>query len=405
MTDKQLSVALVLNNSETMANIGPKLAGLPGLRVEERQATMAELNGAAAKLSGEMDIIIFRTDTANEEDIAAIKELTSAGESAAKIVAVGSDTMTLADTRRLISAGVADVLPDSASPDEMREAVMACLSPKPEVVATVTPIREPGKVITVTPVRGGAGSTTIAVNLADRLQMGNQRRRKENPTRVVLVDFDIQFGTVAAFLDVDPCECLFQLAMDGNEPDGLFVEQSIATLPSGLSVITAPEGLAPLDSLKPLQIEKLIDILRDRFDYVVVDAPRALVGWLSPLFKATDQMLMVTDSSVPSIRQARRLIDFYTEDNLNLNIEIVINHEAEPTFRRRHHFEASKVLERPFRHWIPEDPVAAREALDRGVPLSAAAKRSKLSKSLGRLERAIVASLREGAPHENKSKS
>ena len=66
MTDKQLSVALVLNNSETMANIGPKLAGLPGLRVEERQVTMAELNGAAAKLSGEMDIIIFR-DSSNTE--------------------------------------------------------------------------------------------------------------------------------------------------------------------------------------------------------------------------------------------------------------------------------------------------------------------------------------------------
>ena len=60
------------------------------------------------------------------------------------------------------------------------------------------------------------------------------------------------------------------------------------------------------EALKPEHVESLISILKERFDYVVLDLPRALVDWLAPLLDATDRMLLVTDSAVPSIRQARR---------------------------------------------------------------------------------------------------
>ncbi len=96
---------------------------------------------------------------------------------------------------------------------------------------------------------------------------------------------------------------------------------------------------------------------------------------------------------MPSIRQARRLIDFYTEENLDLNVEIVINNEKKPVIKARHHIEASRILERPFVHWLPEDPKAAREATDRGQPLSMAAKRSALAKSIIKLGRATVVEL------------
>ncbi len=179
------------------------------------------------------------------------------------------------------------------------------------------------------------------------------------------------------------------------------VEQSLTVMDSGLHVLAAPEKFAPLEAITPEQISGLIEVLKQRFDYIVFDLPRTLVDWLAPLLEATDRMLMVTDSAVPSIRQARRLIDFYTEDKLDMKIDVIINHEKKPMVQKRHHTEASKLLDRPFQHWIPEDPSAAREALDRGVPLATVARRSALTKSIGRLGQATIAALESDASESN----
>jgi pilus assembly protein CpaE len=107
-------------------------------------------------------------------------------------------------------------------------------------------------------------------------------------------------------------------------------------------------------------------------------------------------MYLVTDSSVPSIRQARRLIDFYTEDNLNLKIDIVIGQEKRPVVKGKHHTEAAKVLERSFEHWLPFDPRAARESVDQGKPLSQVAGRSPLTRAIARLGKDTISALAAG---------
>ena len=225
------------------------------------------------------------------------------------------------------------------------------------------------------------------MNLADQL-LARKGRMKPVPTNsVVIVDLDLQFGAVGSFLDVEPSPALYQMAMDGTEPDATFLEQSVFETESGLSVLSAPAGFAPLDSLRQSQIKALIQNLRTKYDYVVLDLPRALVDWVSPVLEYSDRLYLVTDTTVPSIQQARRLIDFYTEDNLGLQIEIVINHEKKPLVSGRHHTEASKVLERKFRYWLPDDKKAACQAVDCGKPLSQSAARSSLAKAITKIAR------------------
>ena len=96
-------------------------------------------------------------------------------------------------------------------------------------------------------------------------------------------------------------------------------------------------------------------------------------------------MMIVTDVAVSSVRHCRRLIDFFTADNIALPVQVVINHESKPFFASALHREAARVLERPLEHWLPHDPKAAHNAADRGQPLSAVAARSSLAKAIGRL--------------------
>jgi pilus assembly protein CpaE len=74
-----------------------------------------------------------------------------------------------------------------------------------------------------------------------------------------------------------------------------------------------------------------------------------------------------------------------------------MSQEQKPLIRSSHHVEASKLLERPFRHWIPFDPRAARKAADRGTPLSAVGS-SPLSKSISALGRDTLAELARNVP-------
>ena len=134
----------------------------------------------------------------------------------------------------------------------------------------------------------------------------------------------------------------------------------------------------------------ILDVLKAEFDFIIVDMPRALVDWVTPILERSDRLYLVSDTSVPSIRQARRLIDFFSKENLALSIELLINHESKPFFLSQHHKEAAKVLERDFKHWLPDDPKTARTAVDCGKPISAISPRSKLSKAFKTLAKDVI---------------
>ena len=159
-----------------------------------------------------------------------------------------------------------------------------------------------------------------------------------------------------------------------------FMALIAATLPPGRALANPfreitwedliPKGVPYGEIIGPGQIDAVIGQLQREYDFVVVDLPRTLVEWVAPVVSRCSRLMMVTDTTVPAIRQARRLIDFYSEDRFDLPVEVVVNHEKKPVISQRLHAEASKVLERPLKHWLPNDPKHTRAALDQGVLLS-----------------------------------
>lgn len=397
MNKETKSIVLISKDPNPLPEIGAALNADQHYTYEECSGTLTEMNGRASVLADKHDLILFQTETNAENDVAAIQRLREKNGEKAVILALSGAQTTLADAQLLTRAGVDGVLSDTISPDELEAEISKRLEPKIQLPALMPEEGTFGKVITIAQARGGIGATMLAVNFADHL-LGKVRRNQEPDCKVALIDLDLQFGAVSSFLDAKPNDALYQLAMDGTEPDATFLSQSMEHFPNGLSVLAAPSKLAPLDALKPEQVSKLLHALQHEYDYVVVDLPHALVEWLTPVLSATDRMLMVVDSTVPAIQKARQLIDFYTEDNLTLQIDLVVNHEKKPLIKGRHHTEAAKALERPLRHWLPPHPKAAREAVDRGVPLSKAARSSSLNKAVKRMVTTIKAELAQ-APH------
>jgi pilus assembly protein CpaE len=356
---------------------------------QEADTAIPGIGDDLIEMAREKGVIVFRAKTLGEAEIASVADTRERIGPDAPLIAITGANTSLTDARKLTRAGVSEVVPDTITAEEFGD-LLNDLTRAP--VRAVGGQRR-GGLIAVTRSRGGVGATTVAVNLADALLERRGHFKKTSRNTVALVDFDLQLGDVASFLDVEPNDALYELAVTGKTPDETYVRHALTTLPSGLSVLTAPTRFAPLDALTPEQVSAIVEILRRTHDYVVLDLPSGLSRWMDPIIEHADQALMVTDCAVPSIRQARRLIDFFSETNPALKIEVVVNHEAKPVLLRRHQAAAEKVLDRKFRHWVPDDPPAAREALDRGVPLSETSPRSRLSKAIARLARDLTTAI------------
>ena len=390
MTTRRKSILVISPNTAIAETIGNALASDLGVRVVAQTSTLAQMNGSAVKMIAEHDIVLFETSPDDESDLRAIRLLAAAKPSGTTLVALADGNISLAQARALNSAGVDEVLPipvlGGAFADQMSRLNRAT---GPSRLGHA----DAGRIIAVAQARGGIGSTTVAVNLADQLVGGGGFLHREKPHAVALLDFDLQFGSVGSFLDLGEQETLLQLALDGTIPDHNFLSQSMVKMPNGLSVLAAPSKFAPLDSLRSEQVAAILDTLRQSHDFIVVDLPRALIGWIEPIIQRADELIIVTDISVSSVRHCRRLIDFFTADNVALPVEIVVNHERRPMFQSAMHREAAKVLRCKLNHWLPHDPRAASAAAGRGKPLSAVAPRSSLGKAMTRLAKTTMAAL------------
>ncbi|MEZ5733903.1 MAG: AAA family ATPase [Paracoccaceae bacterium] len=398
MTARPKSVLVISQDEGISATVAAALGGNSDVVVEAQTSTLAQMNGRAVKMMSEHDVVLFQTDPSDDADIDAIRALAGNRRSGSVLIALASGDISLSQARALNRAGVDDVLPIATIETDI-VGQLAALTQKAH--QSHSGRSRAGRIIAVTQARGGAGSSTVAVNLADQLAGKAARRGKKGGDAVALVDLDLQFGTVGTMLDLGEQDALLQLALNGTIPDETFLSQSMTVMPNGLSVLASPSKFAPLDSLQPTQVAAILDTLRGSNDYIVLDLPRALVGWIEPIVERADELMVVTDISVSSIRHCRRLIDFFTTDNGALPIEVIVNHEKRPWFQSRMHKEASKALDRKLNHWLPHDPRAAAAAADSGKTLLRTAPRSPLSKAISRLAKSTKAGFETQSQHKH----
>ena len=397
MTKDQTSLLLIATDEELNDTVGKALAGQSDIAFSTEPSRISDLNGKGVRLAAHHDILVFEIDPDEEAEMEALDTLSRVNNSNGLVLSVTKEDLPLSKVRALSKHGVDDVLPLNALHDELSEQVNLWRQRRDaQLPAVWTGYRELGKVITVAQARGGIGSTTIAVNLADELAGPRKFGKRVDPKKVVIADFDFQFGTVCDQLDGDTHDGLLQMAMDGTVPTAADVREYLVEMPNGISALPAPPRFGPLDALRPDQVEAVVTELRNNFDYVVVDLPRALVPWIDPVLDFTDRLVLVTDVTVPSIRAAKKLSDFFLTDHPTLKFDIVVNHEKKPRFLSAKHKAAIKLMERRFDHWIPDNSRTAREALDRGKPIAEVAPRSDISKAIRLLAQDTIKSTQNG---------
>lgn len=351
-----------------------------GVSTQSRQASLGDLVADATfDLSG-IDVIMFEIAQGNDGELAALRSLREQGAGRVKFLGVTSETLSLAVAKQLMDAGVDEVMPLRIGRPELADATQIA----PELDAATTrrgrDLRN-GVIVAATQTRGGIGTTSFVLNLATMLTE-RSRKDKSEPLRVAVVDLDFQNGVLAASLDLQDNGAVLNFLKAQDLADVDTIGRMMQPFRDRFDVLPAPTELAPFEAMTPEMMASLLDELRQDYDFVILDLPRAITHWMNAVLSRADQMYILTDVSVHSVRQARRLKDAFGDDHVSLPIEAVVSMQKKPLITPESVREAEKFLDQKLRYWVAPDDRTSRRAADKGEPQALTQRKSPTVRSM-----------------------
>lgn len=197
--------------------------------------------------------------------------------------------------RELMRRGVSEYLVAPIDPVQMIRSI-ATLFADPEAPFT-------GKSLAVTGVKGGVGASTIAHNLAWALS----ERCKVNAT---LVDLDLNFGTTGLDFNQDTQATIADALMSPDRFDDAVMGRLISKATDRLSLFTAPATLDRTYNLDPETYVRVLDQVRSSVPFMVLDLPHIWSDWFKSTVIQSDELIVVAQPDLASLRNGKNLIDF-----------------------------------------------------------------------------------------------
>ncbi len=145
---------------------------------------------------------------------------------------------------------------------------------------------ETDKVVLVTSTTSGEGKSFISVNIAASMAVMGKR--------TLLIGMDIRKPRLAEYLDVKPKRGLTQYLADSSVSVEDIISQN-AVMPNLDLIVAGPTPPNPAEMLASERVDRLFDLLRRRYSYIIIDA--APVGLVSDTFllnRLVDATIYVT---------------------------------------------------------------------------------------------------------------
>ena len=220
--------------------------------------------------------------------------------------------------------------------------------------------------------RGGVGASSLAVNIAWLIS-------QQHKQRTALIDLDLEFGTIALLLDLEPTTGLREALESPARIDSLFVESATAKLTETLSVMATEETLSSDVHFKPEAIDLLFDTLGRSNECIIVDLPRSALSVRQRIFETATDILLVTELTLPGLRDAMRILTSIDDVASSVPVTVIANRAG-----RAQQAMSTKDFQKALGHkvdfLIPQDEKAFKQAANIGKPLVQTDSRGKASK-------------------------
>lgn len=375
----------------------PSLEPEPGDHLATARQLLAERGADSAALVGDRGAITGRLANGAKPRLLLL-DICSSIEPAADVAAVrmaagpGPQLLVFGRVndvhvfRALLDAGAADYVPVPAARDTLAAAIDKLLASAQPAAGT----SGIGQAVAVVGTRGGVGASMTAVTLGWILA-------EEVSKRTALLDLDLQFGTLALSLDVDPGRGLRDALEKPERIDGLYIDRAAVKVGSNLFALSAEEPVDDVPVFEPAAAGTLISELKRKFEWTVVDLPRGMPELAREVFAQSSYAIIVADCTLAGLRDTIRLNALAAQSNPDQRI-IVLKGGALGGRGGVSRGEFEKELGRPLDAAIPSDPKAAMEAANAGQALPQAAPSSPVTLAI----RQVATKLHGTAPRRRK---
>jgi pilus assembly protein CpaE len=184
---------------------------------------------------------------------------------------------------------------------------------------------------------------------------------------VALVDCSLQFGDVGVHMNLRSKYSLLDLAGAGDIDDAMLA-RVLCEHGSGVQVLLAPGEPDAAAHVDGATVSAVINKLRARYSYVVVDTWSFLDEVTETLLRMADEVLLVATPELPTLRNTKRLIEYTQRHQLATgHVLIVLNRF--PSVEGISLDDVQQHLRHPVAANIPSEGMAVTQSINRGVPL------------------------------------
>ncbi len=144
--------------------------------------------------------------------------------------------------------------------------------------------------------KGGVGKTTIFSNLATALAMSGKE--------IIVIDADLAMPNLGlVFGMIDPPITIHDV-LAGSEP----IEKAIYEGPHGLKFIPGGESIEEYQAADPSGMIDVLDNLKDKADYILIDGPVGLNEDIVLLLPVVDHVIIISTPELISMADALRML-------------------------------------------------------------------------------------------------
>ena len=385
-----LRLLAIVRSQEVKNALASAVSGMDGVEMDVRMGELKEI-GAQPVHVQRPDIVVLDVDANDQQEMWLLSRIVHERAGIGPVLATASQ-VTAEGVRRLVRQGIDDFIPQPATQRDVLDAFEVA-SRKLRQIRTSG--RKFGRVITFLKASGGMGTTTLAMHYAYNLLRPGRKQR----ATVCVIDLDLHFGAAALYFDLESKPEILEIVRSPERLDGAFLRTASVVHASGLHVLTAPSTAMPLEALTGETVEKLLQAAREEYEYVVVDLPPALTSWLDTVLSLSDQIFLVTQLSVPAVRQSRRLLELLSDEGLyNLPLAVVLNRYRRRWRDRVRLRQCEKALGRRFDYRIGSDYDLVVDALNQGKPIYQIRRWSRVGRQIRALTQSSLKTLAEHEP-------
>lgn len=237
-----------------------------------------------------------------------------------------------------------------------------------------------GKVLTVCSTKGGVGKTVLGVNLATSLSLQGKK--------TVIIDLDLQFGDVSVLFDVNPEKTIYDWVKESFEQSDGEINEYLSKHSTGVDILACPNLPEFAETITGKHIDFLIQLLKKRYDYIIIDTPPVLIETALVAYENCDEILLIASMDLPTLKNGKLAVDTLELLGLKENIKVILNRDVEMEGMKYRHVES--IIDIPIYTRIPSDYKVVVTSINSGKPFVYENRHTKISQSIKELSTKII---------------